>query len=392
MEGVVVICERRVSPRCSRVPSSNLRSATARTRDKDQLWLSLYPTHRFIKCPTLRPSLRYRDFKDPEGVQLEFGGTRPSPSRRMKLSLVLLLSAVTTSLTLVVTPALQDNVELPDTRFSIQMLFDSPLLPVNPTLAIITSFMSALARSDFEKVHEPCTYRSRKYRTVTITSHSSTETRFLLWGIYLAAIDMVKYTRFNDVVVNCLWNDQLVGQISVLVESGERLLGNSLNNTSGFLDDGDGLTLGRITNKTRELPVERRKIPTLENGTRTATIGTPSADSLVDTWNPVCSNPLALRSEHSNNASLLSTIAIDFQSVAGALTLKRNDVFLSFYAAMLHVAKFPAGDQMDYFNSQAPDVELRVHMFHLGSGCSVRNCAFAYCKFEADEVELTTTV
>ena len=293
----------------------------------------------------------------------------------MKLTLVLLLSLITTSLTLVVTPALQQNVELPDSRFSIQMLFDSSLLPVNSTLAIITSFMSAVAQSDFELVHEPCTYKSKRYPTVTITSHFPTETRFLLWGIYLAAIDMVKYTRFNGVVVKFLWNKRLVGQISVLVKTGESLLSTGrLNDTSDFLDDGDGLTLGRITTSPRELPVERRNIPSMEDGTRTATIVNASADSLGDTWNPVCSNPFTLRTGLASNASLLSTLAVDFQSVAGAITLKRSDVFLSFYAAMLHVAKFPVGDQLQHFDSKAPDVRLRVHMFNLGTGCSVRKC------------------
>ena len=291
----------------------------------------------------------------------------------MKLSLVPLLSAVTTSFTLVVTPAIQLQVELPDSRFEIQTLFDSPLLPVNPTLAVITSFMSLLGQSDFKQVHEPCTYRSRKYPSVVI-SHSSTETRFMLWGIYLAAIDMVKYSRFNDVVANLLWDKQLVGQISVLVNTGQSLPSTILNDASSFLDDDEGLSLGMISNGTRQVSMERLNAPTLEDGTRTAaTKSNASADSLVDTWNAVCSNPSALPTGHSSNASLLSTtLTVDFQSVAGATPLKRNQVFLSFYAAMLHVAKFPAGDQLQHFNSKAPDVALRVHMFHVGIGCSVR--------------------
>ena len=291
----------------------------------------------------------------------------------MKLYLMLLFSAITTSLTLVVTPAVQLQDELPDSRFNIQMLFDSPLLPVNPTLAVITQFMSSVARSDFDQVHGPCTYRSRKYPTVAISSHSSTETRFLLWGIYLAAIDMVKYIRFNDVVVNLLWNKQLVGQISVLMNTDESLPSTSLNDTSSFLDDSEGLSLGMISNRTREVSVERLNIPTRENSTRSAaTMSNASADSLVNTLNTVCSNPVTLPTGHSSNASLLSTLAVDFQSIAGATPLKRNEVFLSFYAALLYVAKFPVGDQLQHFNSKAPGVELRVHMFHVGSGCSVR--------------------
>ena len=291
----------------------------------------------------------------------------------MKLSLVLLLSAITTSFTLVVTPAIQLQVELPDSRFEIEALFDSPLLPVNPTLAVITSFMSLVGQSDFEQVHEPCTYNSRKHPSVAITIHSSTETRFMLWGIYLAAIDMVKYVRFNDVVVNLLWNKQLVGQISVLGKTGQSLPSTNLNDTSSFLDDGEGLSFGTISNGTREVSMERRNVPTLEGGTRTvATKSNASTDSLVDTWNTVCSNPSALPTGHSSNSSLLSNLAVDFQSVAGATRLKRNAVFLTFYAAMLHVAKFPVEDQLQHFNSKAPDVELRVYMFHVGIGCSVR--------------------
>ena len=291
----------------------------------------------------------------------------------MKLSLVLLLSAVTTSFTLVVTPAFLLQDEIPDSRFEIQLLFDPPLLPINPTLAIITQFMSLVARSDFEQVLEPSSYRSRKYPEVTLMSHRSTETRFLLWGIYLAAIDMVKYIRFNDVVVNLLWDERLMGQISILVNMDKSLPCTSLNDTSTFLDDGDGFSLGMISNRTREVSVERLNIPPPENGTRiAATTSNASADSLVDTWNTVCSNPSSLPTDQFSNASLLSTLAVDFQSVPGALRLKRNAVFLTFYAAMVHVAKFPAGDQLLHFNSKAPGVELRVHMYRVGTGCSVR--------------------
>ena len=290
----------------------------------------------------------------------------------MKLSLVTLLSAITASLTLVVRPELQLQIELPDTRFKIQTLFDSPLLPVNSTLAVITYFMSGVARNDFDQVLEPSIYRSRKYPTVAIRSYSSTETRFLLWGVYLTAIDMVKYIRFNEVIVNLLWNNQLVGQISVLAITAESISSTCLNETSGSIDDREGLRFELISNKTSGTSVERLNIPTLQNGTRTATVSNTSADSSIDTWNTACSSPSSPSIDYSNNASLSTTLAVDFQSVAGAIRLKRNAVFLSFYAAMLHVAKFPVGDQMQRFDSQAPDVMLRVHMFHIGIGCSVR--------------------
>lgn len=290
----------------------------------------------------------------------------------MKLSIVPLLSAATISLTLVVKPELQLQVEKPDTRFDIQLLFDSPLLPVNSTLAVITYFMGSMARSDFERVLEPTVYRSRKYPTVTITSHSSTEARFLLWGIYLAAIDMVKYIRFNDVVVNLLWKKQLVGQISVLVNTAESQPSTSLIDTNGFIDNRESLSLATVSNTTDEASVGKPNVRTPESGTRTANpTHNASAASFVDTWSTECSNPSALPISHCGNASLLSTLAVDFQSVAGAISLKRNDVFLSFYAALLHVARFPAGDQLQRFDSRAPDVELRVHMFHIGIGCSV---------------------
>ena len=67
----------------------------------------------------------------------------------------------------------------------------------------------------------------------------------------------------------------------------------------------------------------------------------------------------------------MSIFAVDFQSVAGATRLKRNEVFLSFYAAILYVAKFPVDDPLVPFNSRAPGVNLRVHMFRIGVGCSV---------------------
>ena len=312
----------------------------------------------------------------------------------MKLSLVLLLNAVTTSLTLVVTPALQLQDEIPDSEFKIQMLLDSPLLPVDAVLVVIIQFMNLAARSDFEQVAEPCKFHSTKYPTVTISTHSSTEIRFLLWGIYLAAIDMVRYVRFNAMVVNLLWKKKLVGQISLQVNTGGSLPGTSPNDTSDFSVNGGSLTLETISNSTGELSVERLKILASEDGSRTAaTISYASADSLADTWNIVCGNPSTLPTGHSSNASLMSTITVDFQSVAGATRLKRNDVFLSFYAAMLYVAKFPIDDPLVRFNSKAPGVNLRVHMFDIGIGCSVTLPTILAPTVNVKQMrELTTTV
>ena len=79
--------------------------------------------------------------------------------------------------------------------------------------------MSLLAALDFTEQTRPRTYSTPRYRDVEISTDPYwTEARFLLWGIYCSAIEMVKYARFNDAMLQIFWEDKVVGNVKIAVK------------------------------------------------------------------------------------------------------------------------------------------------------------------------------
>ena len=300
----------------------------------------------------------------------------------MKLALPLVLSAATIASSLALPPAPELQSDLPNRRFKIILHFDSPFLPVNPTLVSIIYFMSVVARSGFEEQLPPQKYSSPMYPQIEITCHTPIEARFLLWGIYLAAADMVKYTRFNNVIINLSWDDKLVGQISLLVNTSITSPGTILIDSEGTKDDDGKLDRHGISNETTQAFVNRLRVK--DTTTSAPARGNMSLANSVKMLDLASSIMSSSTSPIPPNAPLASSFAIEFDWVAGAVRIRRNDVFLSFYAAMLHVAKFPVRERLQYFNTQCPTVDLRVHMYEAGNGCLVILSGSAYTYFDAD--------
>lgn len=285
----------------------------------------------------------------------------------MKLTFALFLSALTMATTLMISPALQLGSDLTSSRLRTELVFDGPFLPINATLTNILQFMSIVARSDFEETLRPRMYYSSRYPQVLITSHSSTKARFLLCGIYYAAVDMIKFTRLNNVVINIFWDNNAVGQISLRVID---LLDPALNDTGSVMDDGGELSPEDLSNRTAQAFLERPRTPLAWNGTDNATI----KGALV--VNAVEEGDMALRNWSTSPARisdspLSSRFAIRFTRIVGAHVLRRNNVYLAFYLAMLHVAKFPARSKLQHFTIPSSRANLVVNMYPTGAGCSV---------------------
>lgn len=288
----------------------------------------------------------------------------------MKLALPLLLSAATTASNSVSSPALPLASDLPDRRFRVDLGFDAPFLPVNATLVNIMHFMSIVARTDTDEDIQPRTYSAPMYRQVQITTCARTEARFLLWGIYLAAIDMVKFSRFHNAMVKLYWENSLVGQINLMVKPSLSSPSASGNDTRSLIDDGGQLGGAGIGDKATKAFGERLNT-TVQNITGSNTVETISAVNAAKMRNAAFSIPSQSPILVPPNALLSPRLTIDFDRVAGATKLSRNDVFLTFYHAMLHVAKFPVENDMRPFYSKSPFADLRVHMYETGIGCLV---------------------
>lgn len=288
----------------------------------------------------------------------------------MKPALSLLLNATILAAALAPSPTPQPQNESPDVHFRIDLIFDAPFLPIKSTFANIIYFIRKVAHSGFEELLQPLAESSSVYPEIEIESHATTEARFLLWGIYLAATDMVKYTRFNDVAANLYWHDKFVGQISlVVVKTSLRLPGPMINGTGSMMDSGAGLSLDDISNKTTRASAENIIAPPMDNITGGDTA--EKALKMISVKAPyiTSASPSASPTQFLPNATLSSELSVDFDRVAGAKRLGRNDVFLTFYASLLHVAKYPASDNLRYFNIKI--IDLRVHMHDLEDGCLV---------------------
>lgn len=238
---------------------------------------------------------------------------------------------------------------LPDSRFTVKISMGAPLLPINSALMNILYFMSIIAGQHFMQQLQPRTYSAPYYRAVQITTYGRTEARFLLWAIYYAVNDMVRTVRFNNVLLELYWEDELVGEIRVAVKQTSNLAGGAGDLS---LDLGDQLAQ-----------------PNLTGSGEGTTQPSPIVGSVTD------SNLALLTFPHLNASTKPLAVpprfAVSFESIAGAGNVDRNDVFLTFYAALLHVAQFPAESQMQSFQSDSPSGKLHLHMQDIGIGCQV---------------------
>ena len=278
----------------------------------------------------------------------------------MKCARFLLLNAATVASALI--PPLAEF--LPPTEFDAKLFFDPALLPVDATLANIIDTMGNVARYGFKEQVGSRTYRSPPFPQVQVKIHTATEARFLLWGFYNAATEMIKYTRFNGVLVELYWDRNLVGKISLSLRTAADLSGAILNSSREATDTGGQLSLASISNDTAQGSIARRSDPPIQ---KVEAANSADNNSMINSLK-VSSTP--------TNASLSSSLTIDFDRVPGAEKLKRNDVFLSFFTALLRIAKYPAGDTLAYFTCNPPNVNLRVFMFESGDGCLVNTKIF----------------
>ena len=289
----------------------------------------------------------------------------------MKVAISSLLSTATMTLTSVLSPTPQLESNVPDPRFRVELIFQAAFLPVNPTFVNILDFMSVVAQDEFGEKVGPRTYSALMYPQVQIMTHGWTESRFLLWGIYLAATDMVNFYRFNNVMVKLYWEGKIVGNIDLMVNPDLVLPDAILNGTWSVIDDGGDLSAADISDKTNKSLVGRLSISKVQNTTGSRIVDKGLVVNSVKTWNTLSSNSSTFPTPFLPNALLRPRMTITFDRVGGATKLTRNNVFITFYAAMLHLAKFHAENDMRLFNSKVPTTGLRVHMFESGVGCLV---------------------
>ena len=161
-------------------------------------------------------------------------------------------------------------------------------------------------------------------------------------------MEMVKFARFNDARMQIFWEDKVVGDVEIAVKQTLSLAGSGGNSTHDF---GDTLAQTNLTSSGEDTSDSE---PALDDGT----------DNDIT---PLILSPL-------NSSATISTTPIfdvTFRTIPGARALDRNEVFLTFYAAVLHVAQYPADSYMQTFVVSSPSGKLDLHVQKVRMGCQV---------------------
>lgn len=209
-------------------------------------------------------------------------------------------------------------------------------------------FMSIVAGNDFMRRLPPRSFRYPDYPDVQITSYAWTEAYFLLWGIYYAANDMVKFARFNDVLLDLYLEEKLVGRVQIARKPPPSLAGGAGNLTQ---DLGDHLAQTNLTASGEDTAQPKPGV-----GNVATSELAPLTPSLLNSSSPL---------------SLSANFEVNFISIEGAGHVNRNDVFMAFYTALMHIAQFPAAMQMKSFEIDSPSGKLHLHMQDVGISCPV---------------------
>ena len=154
----------------------------------------------------------------------------------------------------------------------------------------------------------------------------------MLAGVLYGINYMIKFIRFHEVRISLYWEQKLVGRIKIAAKQSLSLAGD----------------LVAPLNSTGE-----------STGSKVAVANVTASDSALLAFNSFDARPFPLG------------FTVEFSRIVGATRVNRNDLFLTFYTALLHAAEFPIRAKMDSFSSKSPNKILTLHMQETGVGCTV---------------------
>ena len=240
--------------------------------------------------------------------------------------------------------------DLPDEHFSIVQAFQPSLLPVVPTLLNVLHFMGMLSEQGFDTPLGPDIYSAPGYQDIQIQTYALTEVRFLLWGIYTAIGNMLQTARLHTSMIKLYWKKMLMGSISLAVKPPTDLL--TMSNDSTLTgSDMDNTTASKNTTRDDETEIEANS----------------------DWANSRIAPDSSVKTSLNTSLSVGEAI-IELSRLAGGRKLDRNEVFLTFYTAILHVAQHQLSEEMDDFESQIPMGSVWLDMYEGAAHCQVRLC------------------
>lgn len=259
---------------------------------------------------------------------------------------------------------------LPDPRFKIRTEFDTTLLPINAAFLNILYFMGTVAIQAFTEQLPPRGYSAPGYQEVHIESYAWTESRFLLWGIYLAVVHMVEHVRFHNTEIELYWEDKLVGRMRIAAKNMLSLAGNASDDLTSSLDKDEGLK--QTISKHSRTPITPHVLPSQTSQKGKITKGNSAANELATLWNATDPSSLAFPTLLLVESSFTALpFSIEFDHIASASPIDRNSVFLTFFTGMLHAAQFHQDEDMRSFRIESPIDRLYLTMYKSSFICQV---------------------
>lgn len=289
--------------------------------------------------------------------------------------LTVFLSAVLTSISatpLDLPSALPSRSYLPDPRFTIRLELDATFLPINAAFLNILFFMGTISIHDITEQLAPRTYSAPGYQAVDIPSYAWTESRFLLWGIYLAVTNMVDNARFHNTQIELYWEDRLVGRIKIAAKN-VLILPSGNDNMKNHADQRGRLNQG-LSNRSDDLiTINKGAVRTVQSVPKgNLTGGNSTADDIATVWNATDLRSLTAAASLTNNSPYtLPPFKVQFKPIAGASMIERNSVFLTFFAALLHIAQFRPDEELKTFRINSPVGKLYLQMDESDYTCLV---------------------
>ena len=156
---------------------------------------------------------------------------------------------------------------------------------------------------------------------------------------------MINYARFHEVLLELYWEDSVVGRLKV--------------------GAGTPVSISAGGEATQDLVSSAQLNATMATtGGESVKAGGGVSDSDIVV-------PLAALNASAAALSVRAPYNINFESIAGATKVSRNDLFEVFYAAIIHVSQYSVGTLMREFQSKSPNEKVWLRMKEQELGCQV---------------------
>ena len=217
----------------------------------------------------------------------------------------------------------------PDPRFSVVPSFNEGFLPPNATLVNVLYVLAGIADVDIKSNIQQQAWSDADFPQVEIITTSALKAVNLLFGIFAGIEYMVRYNRFYEVSLTLKWEKKTIGRIWIVLP--------------GF----DGLPSSNSTGNDARKSIDYSSVV----GNLTDVDSNGSSTNLLN-----------------NTISLGTSIQMSIADIGGGRSLRRNQVFLTCYAALVHIAPSSNEAYMVDFTSKSPIGDVYINLLHWGPG------------------------